>query len=139
MALQLKRTLDNGIIVNYHRVSFLSTDFSALMHQIRVTSYTSAEVRSIEVAQQTRIEQFRDLKAELDLIVDQPTIQNEQRRIVLSEQINELSLELSQTEHLELSVLTTEYQLRLNNDITTCSQLYDHLKTLHEFSEAEDV
>lgn len=91
MALLLERTSDNGVATSYHRIGAFTPDFDRKTVEVTVRSYTSESYRATERAQFDTEAQIENLRAQIENLLLEPTDENEQERIDLSNQLNQLT------------------------------------------------
>lgn len=113
MALQKNIELENGVILNYHRIATLSK-ITNIANIIEVNSYTSEKQR-----------------------LKEKRYQKLQKRNVNKEELTK-----EEKEELEkgINVLVEAEYINLNyNKDMTIEQAYDYLKTLEKYKDSENV
>ena len=113
MALQKEIKLDNGIVLNYHRIASLNK-LTNISNTIEVSSYINKDEREKEKQYQNL--QLKSLEPE--------TITNEEKA-QLQNGINVL---------VETDYIQMEY-----NDGQTIEEAYNYLKTLDKYKDSIDV
>lgn len=113
MALKKEIELENGVIINYHRITSLNK-ITNISNSIEVSSYTNEEQRKKEKAyQELQIKQANGEEL------------TEEEQLQLSQGINVF--------------IHTEYINLPYDEAMTIENAYDFLKSLDEYAEAIDV
>ena len=113
MALKKEIELENGVIINYHRITSLNK-ITNISNSIEVSSYTNEEQRKKEKAyQELQIKQANGEEL------------TEEEQLQLSQGINVF--------------IHTEYINLPYDESMTIENAYDFLKSLDEYAEAIDV
>lgn len=139
MALQVEKILENGTVVNYHRLIRMFIDFEEDVVIAVVSGYVNREIRLIEETKREESKALRKASQELDILVAHPTPMNENRRRELSAVLNEAFERGQSHDKTALSIITQEFRLDTpaNKDYTR-GELYTLLKRLPDFEKAED-
>lgn len=134
MALQQSVTNEKGATTTYHRIVKANLDFATREATLTVFSYVAESLRQAEKNDLTRMIEYNESVARLDELVANPTEENEQERIELSEQINSL---VPTTEVANLHLNEAEYKLPLDESFSI-QGAYSWLKE-NVFTDATDV
>lgn len=134
MALQQSITNEKGATTTYHRIVKAKLDFTIKEATLIVFSYATESLRQAEKEDSSKLVDRDKLVERLDELVSNPTEENEQERIELSDKLNSSA---PTAESASLHLLETEYILPLNDDFS----IKDAYKWLKEnvFVEATDV
>ena len=116
MALLFEKTGDNGVKTAYHRVTSFMPDFDKNRVQVTIRSYTAEDFRNSEKQHATNQVKIEELRSQINILVMDPTDDNEPDRIKLSDQLNELTE--SQTETGDLFVVEQKIELPVPADFT---------------------
>lgn len=142
MALKLKKKLDNGVTVNYHKIARIEYQYDNKQEVIEVASYTAEDKRDAE-------------KAYFD---------NSKKQIVLQDEINQIFADAAEKKQEELTeeqqVEVNKKQEELNNIVSSyamnvanvsyvtfpsdepiidMAELYNKIKEHEHFLKAEDL
>lgn len=113
MALYKEVELDNGVIVNYHRIVSLNK-ITNMSNIVEIASYSSKNKRE-EEAEYQRVQKKKYNKEEL----------TKQEQELLDKGINVF--------------MDTEFIQKEYNEKETIKDAYEYLKTLDKYKQAEDV
>lgn len=136
MALLLDKTSDNGVKTAYHHIAAFTPDFDRRTVQVVVRSYTADSYRETEKAQFDTDNQIETLRSQIEALLEAPTDENEQERIDLSNQLNQLTE--NQTTKNDYFVVEQKLDLPVAADFEyTRRALYELLKQ-GQFASATD-
>ncbi len=135
MALQQSITNEKGATTTYHRIVKAKLDFTTKEATLTVFSYATESLRQAEKEDSSKLVDRDKLVERLDELVSNPTEENEQERIELSDKLNSLA---PTAESASLHLLETEYILPLLNGDFSIKDAYKWLKE-NVFIEAMDV
>lgn len=136
MALSQTQSDERGASTVYHRVAKADLDYTSGEATITIHSYADGALRQAEIDDVNSKYEYETLMNELNTLTQNPTEENEARRIELSEQLNELTpINEVRPRHLteEVHTLSTE-----RDSPFTLTDAYDWLKT-NVFESAVDV
>lgn len=137
MAIKQKITNITGVTTEYHRIGSAAVDYTMRQASIVVLSYLGASKRNEEKAQASKNNNRIILQSELNELVQNPTKDNEARRIELPSQINDLPLQTPEDVEPR-NILRSKYELYLPIDTDfTLEFAYGWLKD-NVFLEGED-
>lgn len=134
MALQQSITNEKGATTTYHRIVKANLDFATKEATLTIFSYVAESLRQAEKNDLAKMVEYNKSVAHLDELVSDPTEENEQERIKLSEQINSLN---PVTEIASLHLNESEYKLPLDESFSI-QNAYSWLKE-NVFTDAADV
>lgn len=130
MALQKEIELNNGIVLNYHRIDSINK-ITNWTNQIVVASYTSEKQREIEKA-------YQDLQKKSAEIADYNNTLTEEEKISGKEK--NLTLEEQEALDKGIDVYTQTDYINLPYDENQSIQdIYDYLKTTEKYKNAKDI
>lgn len=140
MAIEIKRTLDNGIVVLHHRIGRVLSDFTKGEIKVELVSYVKKDIR---IKEQKNLQDFNTveyIRHKLDELTLNPTEENEAERQQLSDQMNAFFDDniVTISNPQPLAITTTEYSLPATGELSR-TEIYEHLKTLPEFAGATDA
>ena len=134
MALRQSITNEKGATTTYHRIVKAKLDFTTKEATLTVFSYATESLRQAEKEDSSKLVDRDKLVERLDELISNPTEENEQERIELSEQINSL---VPTTEVANLHLNEAEYKLPLDESFSI-QDAYSWLKE-NVFTDATDV
>lgn len=145
MALKISKTTETGITTEYHKIGSIMLDGTKSKLTAEICSYTAEDYRQYEkdyetawIKRETNMEQIEAELAKPEGESDTELIKK------LTETSNELLKQLDSNlpnnETKKLYVLESTYEFDFNtSDIISYSSIYDKLKMLDEFKDAENV
>ena len=125
MALSQTITNEKGAKTTYHRVAKAELDFNKQEAEITIYSYATQTLRKAEKDEAATKVKRDTIMAELDALVANPTDDNKDRRIELSNQVNELPVVNEVTER---HLVETKHKIQLTSDNFTLKDVYIWLK-----------
>ena len=130
MALQKEIELDNGVVLNYHRITSLNK-ITNISNTIEVNSYISEKQREKE-------QQYQELQKQMQQLQEEKKQENltEEQNETLSEQEHELQEELNKG--INVLVEADFIQIPYNANMTI-DDAYDYLKTTDKYKNAKKV
>lgn len=134
MALQQPITNEKGATTTYHRIVKANLDFTTKEAVLTIFSYVAESLRQAEKDDLAKMAEYNEAVTRLDKLVANPTEENEQERVELSEQINSL---IPATEVASLHLNEVEYKLPLDESFSI-QNAYSWLKE-NVFTDATDV
>ena len=134
MALKQSVTNEKGASTIYHRIAKADLDFNTRKAELVVYSYATASLREAEKAEFEDKIKLDELTDRLNELVANPTEENEQERIELSEQINALP---PITEVTERHLVESTYKMSIHEEISM-EEIYIWLKN-EVFTDSTDV
>ncbi len=134
MALQQTTTNEKGAITVYHRIVKADLDFNKKEASLIVYSYAAESLRHLEKQDLANKNKYEQIVAKLDELISNPTEDNEQERIDLSNELNSL-MPIMEVEQKHLT--ETGYQLPLDENFSI-SDAYNWLKG-NIFTDSIDV
>lgn len=90
MAIKQSITNLSGTKTEYHRISYANIDYTERRAIITVSSYINASKRGEEKSNVERQKNLLALQDELNALVEEPTESNKDRRVELTNAINEM-------------------------------------------------
>lgn len=137
MAIKQEITSISGATAEYHRISEAHIDYTKRKANITVLSYLDSDKRDEEKTQASQDSERETIMKELDELVANPTEENKERRIELSNQINALQYQ-NPEELAPRNIFAEQYQIDLPADTDfTLEFAYGWLKE-NIYQEAED-
>lgn len=121
MALKVQITLENGIVLNYHRIVSLNA-ITNVTNIIEVASYTDENQRKKEQEYQEILKKKNYIEENIEETEETLT---EEEQAILDKGLNV---------YIDTQYINTEYDEEMS--IKTA---YDYLKTLPEFENAENI
>lgn len=134
MALLQKLSDARGVSTVYHRIAKADADFTDKEVTLVVYSYVAESLRSSEKREAEDKAVYEQLTEELNNLIQDPTEENEARRIELSEQLNNLN---PVNEITERHVGEATYTMPVEDNFTL-PDAYAWLK-VNIFTDAKDV
>lgn len=127
MALQKDIKMENGVTLNYHRVTSVN-NITNISSTIQVASYIDSEEREKEqyyVEVQNKNKELKLKQANNELITDNELLTDDEKELLFVNGINVLKE-------------TKFYKLPYDKDLNV-DGAYEYLKTLDEFKDAKNV
>lgn len=130
MALKKKIENDVGQATEYHKLSYIETDFDKQLH-LYIDSYASEDYRNMEIEQQNQIQKKIDKYYEL--------LKKEERTEEEQKEFNELKIQELEAFKIEPKVaLRRKYTLEMTDDLR--KSLYERIKKeIPDFKDAENI
>lgn len=141
MALKLEKISNKGVVTTYHRIRNIMLNDSSM--EVIVSEYITEEIRAFEKGLQENEVLRQELSDKINAELMKPQTEQDTKSIIeWTEQSNKLiNTHVDSMEYeLDYSVNTTKFEMPLDKEEPiSYSDIYEKLKELPEFEDAEDV